>query len=155
MNKGTKRRKRRTKRRSAPRRNVTNRRTSVASKGTKPTHFHCVTKNDAPLLRHKERRTSLASRRTKEQSFPTKERLLPTKRRTSVASRRTTHLRCDETKRNGVPHLDGTNERTNPAYERTKRTNETAFALPLQRHEQEHDPQDHNESHEQRRRPLN
>ena len=131
------------------------------------THLLCLTKNndDAPPLRHDES-THLHC---------------VTKRRTSAASRRTTtHLHCVTkitkiTKKqsflgqNGVPHLDGTARRRtsvasrkhetkrrtsvasrNEAYERT---NETAFAPPLQRHE--HEPQDRNERHEQRRRPLN
>ena len=110
------------------------------------THLHCVKTNrtDAPLLRHDKRRTSIASRND------------------------APPLRHDKTT-NGVPHLDGTARRRtsvasrkhetkrrtsvasrNEAYERT---NETAFAPPLQRHE--HEPQDRNERHEQRRRPLN
>jgi len=109
-------------------------------------------------------RTSIASQRRTHLHCVTKERLLPThlrcvtKRRTSIASKRTepTHLCCvttndapplrhENTKRNDAPPL-----RHDEAYERT---NETAFAPPLQRHE--HEPQDRNERHEQRRRPLN
>jgi len=92
----------------------------------------------------------------------------------------TTHLSRVTKKRNGVPHLDGT-QRTaqtaqrkdangatkrrnetaqtaqrngaNGATKQRKQRNETVFAPPLQRHE--HNRYDCNERHEQRRQPLN
>ena len=126
---------------------VTKRRTSAASRRT-TTHLRCVTKKrtDAPPLRHEDHEDH-------EETIVSNEGAIVT----------------DDVGRNGVPHLDGTARRRtsvasrkhetkrrtsvasrNEAYERT---NETAFAPPLQRHE--HEPQDRNERHEQRRRPLN
>jgi len=132
---GTARRRRRTS--VASQRNEPNRRTSVASQRT-----------DAPPLCHDERRTSIASQTTHLRCDETKTKRRSAPRRKERKQNGVPHL--DGTKRNGVPHLDGTNETA-----RSLRTNETAFAPTLQRHEHKHNQHDRNESHEQQRQPLN
>ena len=106
-------------------------------------HLDGTSRTDAPPLRHEEheetgvcwRNWCAVLRHTA--TTTTHLHCVTTNRRTSIASRRidAPPLRHDKTKRTNT------------------RTNETAFAPPLQRHE--HDQHDRNERHEQRRRPLN
>ena len=129
-----KRRKQHTKRRSAPRRNVTNRRTSIASRRT--THLSVAsrrTRRDWCLLEKLVRsfKTAVAhypstSVATHNATTTTHLHCVTTNRRTSIASRRidAPPLRHNKTKRNGVPHLDGTTKRrTSVASRRSVRTN--------------------------------
>jgi len=107
------------------------RRTSVASRKHEPLlRRKPQQRNDAPLLRHETEVTIVSN----EGKIVTDAPLL----RHEPLLRRTPQQRIDA-----------------PPLRHDKRTNETAFAPTLQRHEHEHDPQDRNEGHEQRRQPLN
>ena len=126
------------------------------------THLHCVTKKDAPPLRHEGtivtdtpllRHKPLLRRKPQQRNDAP---LLRHETEVTIVSNEG-KIVTDAPLLRHEPLLRRTPQQRidAPPLRHDKRTNETAFAPTLQRHEHEHDPQDRNEGHEQRRQPLN